>query len=76
MQQKILFTAKWCKPCKELKQWLIDKGVDFDLIHVDVDEEPTVSKTAKVKVVPSLLANGTLYGGREEIKPYLEALIK
>lgn len=76
MSEVILFTASWCNPCKELKQWMESKKIDLDITFVDIDEEPLAAKTARIKVVPTLLILGTLHGGRDEVKTYLETLIK
>lgn len=71
--QRILFTADWCKPCQELKLWIGDRELPT-LTHVDIDSEPQLAKYSGVKAIPTLLVDGTLYTGREEIKPYLETL--
>lgn len=67
----VLFTASWCKPCKELKQWLL--GRDMHLAYVDIDVAPMLAIEVGVKQVPAMLIDNTeLITGREEIKPYLE----
>lgn len=71
MIDAVLFTASWCRPCKELKQWMFNKGIS--LPHANIDEAPETAKQVGVKKVPTLrLASGELLVGREEIKPYLE----
>ena len=75
-----LFTASWCNPCKELKSWLVAKGIKVELIHVDIDLDPEAARSAGVELVPTMMVklNGScthkLLEGREEIKPYLEHL--
>ena len=64
-----LFTASWCKPCQELKSWMKEKGIVLDVI--DIDEQPNITKQLKVNKIPTLIANGKTYVGREEIIPYL-----
>ena len=71
-----LYTAPWCKPCKELKAWMADTNYGLDITNVNIETDRESAKAAGVKVVPTLIVNGTVYGGREEIKPYLEALTK
>lgn len=68
----VLFTASWCGPCKELKQWLLER--DMHLSHIDIDVAPELAIEAGIKKVPSmqLTESGKLLVGREEIKPYLE----
>ncbi len=72
-KQLILFTAEWCNPCKELKLWMGERDIS-GVTHVDVEAEPEFRIKSGVKAVPSMLANGKLLVGREEIKPYLEGL--
>lgn len=67
----VLFTASWCRPCKELKQWLINHNMTLE--HVDIDVAPDLAIEAGVTQVPAMLVDTTeLLTGREEIKPYLE----
>ncbi len=68
----LLFTAAWCGPCKELKQWLTDKGYEVDI--VDIDQDPELAGRKQITMIPTLIASGTYYKGREEIKPYLEKI--
>ena len=67
----ILFTASWCKPCKELKQWMSERGMTLE--HIDIDSRPDLAIEVGVGKVPTLMiTDGSLLEGREEIKPYLE----
>lgn len=70
----IVFTASWCKPCTELKQWLEDK--DIQVTIVDIDDQPELAKEEGIKVLPTLVDYSGLlsvqYLGRETIKPFLE----
>ena len=67
----LLFTASWCNPCKELKQWLADRDIHIDNVDIDTDNE-LIYKHG-IKKVPSLLKDdGTVLVGREQIKPFLQ----
>lgn len=68
----VLFTASWCKPCKELKEWLAENKLDhLATEHVDIDESPAEALNSDVYQVPAMVLDGVLYTGRETIKPFL-----
>ena len=73
----LLFTASWCKPCQELKEW-IKQHIPEDVSHfikiVDIDEEPDLVLKENITGIPLLLVGNRRYQGREEIKPYLTHL--
>jgi len=68
----VLYTADWCKPCTELKKWMVSHKVkDVRILDVDVDTCPVGQFTK----LPTLVVNDTeLLVGREQIKPFLESL--
>lgn len=68
----ILFTAEWCVPCKNLKEWLKDKS--FDIQYLDVDENSEKRLELGVRSIPTLIHNNEIYIGNEQIRPYLEGL--
>jgi len=80
MKTFTLYTASWCNPCKELKTWMVAKGIKIELTHVDIDLDPEAANSASVEKVPTMKVQlkGShgfqLLEGREEIKPYLEHL--
>lgn len=69
MFKNILFTATWCNPCKQLKQWLEANNIEVEL--VDIDENPSLAKNHGVRGVPALLTTEGLKFGNENIRPYL-----
>ena len=73
-----LFTAEWCGPCKELKRWLKAKGHKIGTFDVEtsvIGQEAVAAR--KVQQLPCLIDDeGNAHIGREEIKPYIEALLK
>ena len=68
-----LYTAKWCDPCKEVKAHLLKNPVE-GLEVLDIDDVPEGVLALGIKKVPTLVADGTMYVGRENIYPFLEAL--
>jgi ribonucleoside-diphosphate reductase alpha chain len=68
----LLFTASWCEPCTDLKQWLEDN--DYEVNIIDIDVEPDIAKMYDIHSVPTLFADKA-YLGREEIKPYFTELM-
>lgn len=68
----LLFTAIWCEPCKELKRWMVSKGIEVET--VDLDDNFDVCQKHGVRTVPQLIVDGERYVGREQIKPYLESI--
>jgi len=68
-----LYTAAWCDPCKQLKRWLEQKGIEVTII--DIDEQPEKVKGRKIRSLPTLvLDNYETRVGNEQIRPYLEEL--
>jgi glutaredoxin len=65
-----LYTADWCQPCKQLKQWLSDKPYKDDIEIVNVDE--LVEKPKWLRGIPALDVGNKQYVGNETIRPYLE----
>ena len=69
----ILVTASWCRPCQDLKQWLELTGNGEGLIMVDADDLST-GLPEGVRTIPSLIVDGSLFVGNEEIRPFLSSL--
>lgn len=65
------FNAEWCAPCKKLSP-ILDKIADdhpnkVELIKLDVDENPVISKSMRIQGLPTL----KLYKNGEEVWQYL-----
>ncbi len=65
------FNAEWCAPCKKLSP-ILDKIAsenpkNVELIKIDVDENPTLSKSMRIQGLPTL----KLYKNGEEVWQYL-----
>jgi len=58
MDTLLKFSASWCGPCKALSTVL--KTIDlssFQLIEVDVDQQPELAKAYQIRSVPTLVLN-------------------
>ena len=51
------FYADWCGPCKMLGAVLekVAPEYDFDILKIDIDENPQLAESYEVMVVPTLL---------------------
>jgi len=65
------FNAEWCAPCKKLSPILnkiaSENTKNVELIKIDVDENPTLSKSMRIQGLPTL----KLYKNGEEVWQYL-----
>lgn len=52
----LLFTATWCKPCKELKKKLLASTKECKLGIIDIDQEKTkdLCDTYQIKKLPTI----------------------
>lgn len=51
------FFATWCGPCRMLGQELekVEKQTnDFDIVKIDIDENPNLANEFKIDVVPTM----------------------
>jgi thioredoxin 1 len=46
-----IFSAVWCRPCKNLKKILQDSNIPHEII--DIDENPDQTRSYKVKSIPT-----------------------
>lgn len=56
-KQRVLvkFGAEWCRPCKALAPILEDLSKDHNVVDVDIDEAPEMTKFYDVRGVPTLV---------------------
>lgn len=67
-----IYTASWCQPCKQLKQWLSQNVKEIDVEFIDIDVNEQSARDAGIRGIPSLqLDDGTLITTNEKIRPYL-----
>jgi thiol:disulfide interchange protein len=58
----VYFTASWCGPCQVMKKeaWadesIIDVADNYNMVMIDIDENPEVSKKHQVRGVPTMIA--------------------
>ena len=65
-----IYTAEWCSPCKNLKAWIKEKGLEDKVEFIDVDEVVP----DWVRGIPVLDAGAEKLVGNENIRPFLEKL--
>jgi len=63
----VLIGATWCGPCKRVKNFLDNKGVDYTYIDIDTDEGLALAKDWSVRSVPSMSVDGKVVSGDKEI---------
>ena len=66
----ILWSAKWCGPCKMLKPWLEANYPEVEIKDID-EERPNVP--AELRSVPTLQDGNEFYIGVPVIKEHLES---
>lgn len=49
MKDIIVYSTTWCGFCHQLKSWLTDKGIEFDEIDVEADEQAAKEVTEATK---------------------------
>lgn len=55
MKLIIAFTATWCGPCKQLKPTINEIAEEYQVEHVDIDENPKAVKLWNIQSVPTLV---------------------
>lgn len=74
-----VYSAEWCKYCKEVKKFLTEKGISFEVKDIDGTEEDTpqdVLQTVKFmrrerhQTIPQVYIDGQHIGGCEDTKKY------
>ncbi|WP_290597066.1 thioredoxin family protein [Archaeoglobus sp. JdFR-39] len=53
MVEILLFSARWCAPCKIVKQYLRERGIDFK--EVDVEKNGELAKKYFVQSLPTIV---------------------
>jgi thioredoxin-like negative regulator of GroEL len=72
-----LFTASWCEPCRQLKEWLNTQPEELQdkITLVDIDLDDVIAAQAGVRGIPSLqTTDGELINTNDKIRPYLMEL--
>lgn len=49
------FQASWCGPCKALSMTLSGMDIPFDLVEIDIDENPEKAMKYNVRSIPTLI---------------------
>lgn len=74
----ILFTAAWCTPCQQVKQYLQEayEGV-LAVKVVDIDNDPEGLATKhKIKGIPTLIDDDKRVSYADAIKEHLEKVAR
>mgnify|MGYP001594907135 CR=1 FL=1 len=71
-----LFTAKWCGPCKQLKQWLENENIEgIEIVDIDTPEGSNEAAKVGIRGIPALLTEDkTVLTTNEVIRPYITGL--
>jgi len=55
MKKILKFKATWCAPCRHLTQILSTVSTDVEIEEVDIDQNPTLTTTYKIRGVPTMV---------------------
>lgn len=71
----VIVTTPTCGPCKELKAWLVENGVDADVFEIGTLEGDTLAETHDIMTVPTIIIGEDVFRGRspEVLKLLLES---
>lgn len=61
----IKFYADWCKPCKQIKQLVMERVVDYQfiLVEVNIDVNRDIASAMRIRGVPTLVS---FYKGEQQ----------
>ncbi len=76
MKDITVYSTSWCGFCHQLKAWLTEKGLEFDEINIEDDEQAAkdVVEATKQMGVPVTKIKDTYVVGFD--RPKLEQLLK
>jgi len=63
----VLIGAEWCNPCKRVKSFLDNRGIDYVYVDVDTEEGMGLAKDWSIRTVPSMEVDGNIIVGEEKI---------
>jgi len=63
----VLIGAEWCNPCKRVKTFLDNRGIDYVYVDVDTEEGMGLAKDWSIRTVPSMEVGGNIIVGEEKI---------
>ena len=67
MVNNVLIGATWCAPCKRVRNFLDNRGVDYTYVDIDTDEGMALAKDWAVRAVPSMSISGNIVSREKEI---------
>jgi len=63
----VLIGAEWCNPCKRVKSFLDNRGIDYVYVDVDTEEGMGLAKDWSIRTVPSMEVDGNIIVGEDKI---------
>ncbi len=65
----VLLGASWCAPCKMVKQFLDNRGVDYEFLDLDTEDGMALAQERGIRSVPTMVIdNETILIGDKPIK--------
>lgn len=49
------FSATWCAPCRQMEPILKNLEKNFNVVKIDIDKSPDISKQHNITAVPTIL---------------------
>ena len=67
MVNNVLIGATWCAPCKRVRNFLDNRGVDYTYVDIETAEGMALARGWGVRAVPSMSISGNIVSGDKEI---------
>jgi len=67
MVNSVLIGASWCAPCKQVKEFLDNRGIDYTYVDIDTEQGMELAKDWGIRSVPSMSVEGTIVTGDVKI---------
>jgi glutaredoxin len=62
-----LIGASWCAPCKQVKGFLDNRGIDYEYVDIDTDVGMELARDWSIRSVPSMEVDGNIITGDKAI---------
>lgn len=73
----IIFTAVWCKPCKDLKQ-IIESSKDikdkYSIRYIDIEKYPKTKESYNVEAIPTVIVGDKRHVGTDGFEEWCDEL--
>lgn len=64
---RVLLGAEWCGPCKRVKKFLDNRGIEYDYVDVDTVVGMELVEKYNIRTVPTMNIDGTVVSGDAKI---------